>query len=277
MVIVGGREREQESCTFATKGTFGACTRQGMNRGDLMNGYLRSALAGLLLATLVASSAAQAAAQPRDLRQEILDAARVRGVDATSLFAREIALPGGTVTLGALIDEMSAVRAQASGIGGTPETQVGDTFHFAYNFGGSDVRHIYEVTTSATVPATNPVVVPIPATPVSDVQVFVEYGGPVRQIRTNPFALGVHMVGGPMTNIDTAPGGDAIYVSGRSGALLPDTSLDFTGHVGGLVNDRSCVFGFCFSLGVLLGDGVTFYNNDPIANGVPRPPTPTIP
>lgn len=240
-----------------------------------MNHRTRGALAGLLLATIAVGSPAQAASQPRDLRREVLDAARARGVDAAPLLGREISVPGGIVTLGAFIDGIDAARAQTAP-GDAPGSQVGDIFHYALSYGGVDLPAIYRETASQGVPPTDPLTVEIPGTPAGNYS-FVEYGGRVRQLKTSPYAIGLHTAGGSMLNIGTAEGGGAIYASALSNGNADDTGLDFTGHIGSLTNVRECWHGFCIAVGVLFGDGVALYGSGPIAGVIPRPGTPRIP
>jgi hypothetical protein len=239
----------------------------------------RTAASAVLALVLVPISAPATTDASRSLRQVFLEEGRVRGVDASPLLERAITIFDRATTIGAVLDAFDARTEGLTGPAGTTETQVGDIEHFAFSFGGPEVGHVYTVTTSAVVPATPGAGAPIPGTPATGPQAFVDYGGALVQITGAAWNIGAHVAGGPLTSVDTAESTDPVTISGRSPAILiGDRSIDFTGHVGLLANSRECIFGvFCYAIGGFAGDGIAFYDQDLVAGVAPRPATPTIP
>lgn len=220
---------------------------------------------------------APSSAQSGSLREQVLSEGRARGVDATPLLERRLRIAGETTTLAAFLDRLEAI-ADGTGVAGTGEIQAGALIHLTFRIGGPEVTAPYEVTRSSTVPTTSPVAVPLPATPATSPQTLIDFGGPLTQVRGSGWTVGGHIAGGNVTNVDTAGSVDApVIVSGANAALIGDGAIDFTGHVGAITNDRSCVLGvLCVAVGFLLADGLAFYEPE-LVPGVARPATPTAP
>jgi hypothetical protein len=239
-----------------------------------MAGAVRRAAFGLVVAAVVLPVAPASAAS--DLTESVLAKARAGGVDASPLLARKVTIGSHTMTVRALLDSVPSAGQRATGPAGTPEVQAGDVLHFAINF-GFDVPRVYTVSQSAVVPATPSAFVPVapPSNPVIGPSVFAEWGGPLVQVKGSGYPVGLHVVGGPLTNAspaEGAPNGDPVWLSGRSESFLGDGRIDFTGHAGVLVNDRSCFFGFCIAFGVLVGDGAAVFDADQAVPGTPAIP-----
>ncbi|MGH2829005.1 MAG: hypothetical protein ACRDJM_00830, partial [Actinomycetota bacterium] len=149
-------------------------------------------------------------------------------------------------------------RNVESGAAGPFELNVGDVGH-AYlrvDFGGG-ATVAYDVTESQAVPATpGPVGLAPPGAPG-----FIEWGGPLTQVKGKTWTVGGHLVGSsPVgSNIDTAESGP--YLPTDSG-VVSDNSVDFLGHIGVLEQVEVCFpfFGCVASFGAFAGDGVTLFD-----------------
>jgi hypothetical protein len=232
--------------------------------------------AALALAALSACAAPALAAGTLSDRIRA-DAAR-HGVDAGPLLEREVAIGGETVTLGELADGVSAGARVADD--GPVEANAGDVTHFSFGF-GPGVQRPYAVTESNVAPETPFVPLPLlsPAPEAIGSQVFLHYGGKVKQIE-GEYQTGYHRAGGGLTNASTESGsnGDPVTLSGRSASTVADSSVDFTGTAIVLVNMRTCLFGYCIAAGAFLGDGVALFDNE-LRNPVDGSPlrTPQLP
>lgn len=236
----------------------------------------RRAAAALL--TLIALVPLPAPASRASLRERVLAEGRSRGVDATSLLERRVRLGDEQLTVGALLDRFESTH-DGLGPAGSGEVQAGVVSHFAFSMGGPEVTVPYRLTRSAYVPESEPVSVTVPATPATTAQLIADFGGPLTQVRGGDWMLGAHVIGGPFGNVSTTgSAGLPATTSGRDGGMaVLDRSIDFTGHVGAVLNDRSCVLGvFCVAIGTLLADGVAWYEPQ-LVPGVPRPATPAVP
>lgn len=234
-----------------------------------MNRSVRiTAVAALASSVLLAGApgAGAASSQPPRLREVVAAKARLAGVEPSALFSgrltvgrpqKDHTLKLVEVSVGQALDELDAALGSStkeSGPAGTPEVVVGDTLH-AWVATGSGSQ-LLAVTDSALIPATDPVLLPPPAT----ILAF-DVGGPVRHI-VGDYDFGIHTAGTLAgSNVDTAPGASTpVWLPVVTTGIVQDNSIDFLGHAA-FFQSQFCLFGFCIAAGGLLGDGVMLFDN----------------
>jgi hypothetical protein len=222
---------------------------------------------GLLVVALAAPAVAESGSLAERWRGLVEDAARQHGVDPARLFAAPMAwegdLQGLPRTLGEALDAFGALPSpapRAPGVAGTPELMVGNTVHLYTNVALGNALG-YQVRNSALVPATPPVVLPPPATPL-----FFEAGGPLRSIKGS-YAAGLHTAGTVAgSSVDTAASGPFVPV--LTSGLLADNRIDFLGHAT-YAQGQAC-FIICVAAGGMAADGVALW--DAAGYSLPAPP-----
>lgn len=156
-----------------------------------------------------------------------------------------------TITVADALARFDGPVVDAGGVAGTPELTVGDVVHLYLNIRFGNAR-AYQVSQSALVPSTP--FVPVPP-------VFIEYGGPVKNVKGS-YLIGVHTVGTVVgSNVDTAASGP--YLPLVHAGLVADRKIDFVGH--GIPREAQfCFFGLCVAIGLLLGDGVIAWDTNAV-------------
>jgi hypothetical protein len=224
----------------------------------------RIATAAALVLTLVPIGGRTAPSSAADAwRLRVSEVAHQAGLDPVDILSSEIALRvpgpvGAPVVRRATVNEWFEYLGggrMAAGLGGLPETTVGDFLH-AYVNVGFGIDPSYEVTTSTIVPATPGVYPPAPAN-----LLLFEAGGPLTQVKGS-YAVGLHTVGTALgSNVDTADSGPYLPVANTD--LVADSRIDFIGHVDTLTQEGACFVGICLVyIGVLIADGVTFWDTE---------------
>lgn len=232
---------------------------------------------GALVAMAVAPGAgATTATPPSDLRVAIAAKARAAGIDPAELFAGKITvgkpqadrtLKPVVMTVGEALDELDRLAGSStrdSGPAGTPEIVAGDTLHAWVAVGSGS--QLLSVSESTIVPATDPIILPPPATFLA-----FDVGGPVKHI-VGSYDFGLHTAGTLAgSNVDTAPGASTpVWLPVVTTGVVQDTSIDFLGHAA-FFQAQFCLFGYCIAAGGMLADGVMLFDNN-LPLGLPSIP-----
>jgi hypothetical protein len=231
---------------------------------------MRRAAAILAMAlVLPAAAGAQGSHTAERLRARIAREARAAGLDPSWVMSHPLTLrvlhadgreSRTTVTVEQVIERIALRATLAAPVAGPAEVTAGDLIHLYANacFPCASAE-LYTITTSAVVPATPPVLLPPPATPL-----FFDAGGPLTQVKGGGWIIGTHTAGTVVgSNVDTGTGAPApwpVWLPVVTTGVLADTSIDFIGHAA-VAQGEFCAFSFCLAAGALVGDGLALFDD----------------